>query len=78
MFLAAGLLGPVGVALLVASLATALLLNWRRAAPAVASPAKAKAAADAEPAAAPAAPADARDRCTLLFGTQTGTAERFA
>jgi NADPH-ferrihemoprotein reductase len=66
--------GMIGAVLLIISLLAALVLNWadkrRKSAgavngPAASTPAKADIV-------------DTREHCTILFGTQTGTAERFA
>lgn len=71
----------IGLLLLGVSLLAALVLNCadkRRKAPSK-TPAGARAAGAAGAAAAKAPPGpDTRDRATILFGTQTGTAERFA
>jgi len=70
-----GTVGMIGAVLLTLSLVAALFLNW--------ADSKRKSAVTsngfaATPGAAKAKTVDNREHCSILFGTQTGTAERFA
>ncbi|KAG7669862.1 hypothetical protein Ndes2437B_g06058 [Nannochloris sp. 'desiccata'] len=71
-----GTLGMIGAVLLALSTVAALVLNWadKRRKSAV----TANGSVAATPVAAKAEIVDTREHCSILFGTQTGTAERFA
>jgi NADPH-ferrihemoprotein reductase len=66
-----GTVGMIGAVLLTLSLLAALLLNWADSRRKSAGTANGSLAAKAEI-------AENREHCSILFGTQTGTAERFA
>jgi hypothetical protein len=72
-----GVLGLVGAVLLTISVLAALVFNCATSGKKASGGGAAVASAKAVKGAAT-PPADLRERCTILFGTQTGTAERFA